>query len=1002
MRGLNSPVIRPLAQVLLRKLLLAYAVLAISILGIQLVVEYFNYRQEVLNTLQSQANTFAPGAAGALWDYQDSLLDSMVKGVGLNPAVVFVDIKDNEGSHSISWRAPGKVVVSSALQVQKPLFKSLDTGDVKLLGTLTIASSEARLWHHLKGVFVSIALAGSALLLSLGFVLWMLVHRLAVIPLSRFSSQVMELTEGVSGRPIDLGESNVSEIITLQQGFNKLMQQIGESHARIAEQNAGLEQKVIERTRDLETSNHKAEEATRAKSMFLANMSHEIRTPMNAILGMTHLAMRTDLTLKQRGYLSKIDNAAKSLLGIINDILDFSKIEAGKLELESATFFLEDVLANLADIVGLKAEQKGIEIVFSVAAETPRYLIGDSLRLGQILINLVNNAVKFTSTGEILVAVAPDEVGLQTVRLRFLVQDTGVGMTQEQVAALFQSFSQADASTTRQYGGTGLGLAISKQLSELMGGDIWVESEFGKGSQFSFTATLGIARETLSSQASIRLDELRGKRMLVVDDCDTAREVLSTMLLAHNFTVRSADSGEAALSALRAASANGEPFDLVLMDWRMPGIDGIETARRIKADSVLSQTPAILMVTAFGREEVVHLANDAELDGFLLKPVNESTLIDSIVNIFCEQPSIEVYRSHNSEQGVTSDHLAGSKVLLVEDNEINRELATELLADLGIIVEIAVNGREGVARASAEAFDLVLMDIQMPEMDGLSATRMIRSNESLRDLPIVAMTAHAMAGDREKSLAAGMNDHITKPIDPKKLIDTLSHWIKLDPANRTERELVNPPSEQDSSAAELPDFLLPFDISAALTRTNGKPKLLRKLILRFHDTYADSVSELRRLLASDNREEAEILAHSLKGVAATLEAGKLAEMAFAVERTLRSGGVAELPTLLDALDEALLPALAAAASLKSIEVPSLVSSPVQSSLDKVTILAELSELRREIAGNSLKARKLYIQLNDKILGYGADAESSELGVCLDKLDYLAALPVLDRLTAKLG
>ncbi|MFA7239510.1 MAG: response regulator [Sulfuricellaceae bacterium] len=545
------------------------------------------------------------------------------------------------------------------------------------------------------------------------------------------------------------------------------------------------ERKLETRTRDLERAKEAAEAATKSKSAFLANMSHEIRTPMNAIIGMTHLVKRTLLTPKQQGYLSKIDNAAKSLLGIINDILDFSKIEAGKLELEQSAFFLDEILGSLADIIGLKAEQKGIEIVFSVAANTPRHLMGDALRLGQILINLVSNAAKFTEQGEIIVAVTPEEIGQQTVRLRFSVQDTGIGMTPEQLSALFQSFSQADNSTTRKYGGAGLGLAICKQLSELMGGRIWVESAPGVGSTFSFTVTLGIVREAPASPARIKFRELPVKRMLVVDDSDNARKVLSEMLDTHGFSVQAVSSGQEALAALGAASRSGNPFDLVLMDWRMPGMDGIETSRRIKADDTLHPPPAILMVTGFGREEVMRYANDAGLDGFLVKPVNESTLIDSIVNIF-GHPAVPVH--HGQRQDCVSAQLAGRRVLLVEDNTINRELATELLCDLGISVETAVNGIEAAARVTAEAFDLVLMDIQMPKMDGLTATRLIRADDRLRDLPIIAMTAHAMSGDREKSLAAGMNDHLTKPIDQEKLAETLNRWIVVKSASEDTSE----------------------------------------------------------------------------------------------------------------------------------------------------------------------------------------------------------------------
>jgi len=745
-------------------------------------------------------------------------------------------------------------------------------------------------------------------------------------------------------------------------------------------------------------------DASQAKSAFLANMSHEIRTPMNAIIGMTHLARRTELTPKQQNYLGKIDNAAHALLGIINDILDFSKIEAGKLELEHETFSLEKILENLSDIVGLKAEEKGIEIVFSVAPDTPHHLIGDSLRLGQTLINLVNNAVKFTEKGEIVVSVAPEEVNDDSALLRFSVRDSGIGMTPEQISRLFQSFSQADSSTTRKYGGTGLGLAICKQLAEIMGGRVWVESEPGKGSTFAFTARLGIAGQESPSPIRAKLTELLGKRVLIVDDGDSAREVLASMLLANGFAVETAASGEEALSLIAEASRNGRAFDLVLMDWRMPGMDGIETSRCIKADKTISQIPSILMVTGYGREEVMHLADDAGLDGFLIKPVNESTLIDSIADLFGTQLGHHTHSTeHHREPGVTPAHLVGRRVLLVEDNAINRELATELLADLGIAVEIAVNGREGLARATSETFDLVLMDIQMPEMDGLAATRSIRTKVHLRDLPIIAMTAHAMSGDREKSLAAGMNDHITKPIDPKKFTETLCRWITIktgqDPQPQEQAPQALP--KEPAPASDIPDHLPPFDIPAALVRANGSPKLLRKLILMFLDTYADTVPELRRLIVQGSFHEAERLAHSLKGVAGTLEAKELFDVAATIERTLREGGGEKMDFLINALEQALTPAIAAASSLGNAKPVVESVTPVPDSDDE-GLAASLADLRNLITDNNLKARKLFASLNGNLAGRGAEAELATLADRLAHLDFTEALTSLDNLTAKLG
>ncbi len=654
-----------------------------------------------------------------------------------------------------------------------------------------------------------------------------------------------------------------------------------------------------------------AEDANRTKSEFLANMSHEIRTPMNAILGMTHLALRANPVPQQRGYLRKIDIAARSLLSIINDILDFSKIEAGKLELESIPFSLEEVFNNLIDIVGEKAAQKGVEIVIPVAQEVPQYLVGDPLRLGQILINLVNNAIKFTDHGEILVKVAAFDLTVNTTQLAFSVRDTGIGMTPEQVANLFQSFTQADSSITRKYAGTGLGLAISKQLCELMGGVISAESAPGEGSTFSFTANFGASSDGPQIHPRALLSALLKKNILVVDDNESAREVLVAMLGAHGLSAQPVSSGDEAISALTSASRSGEPFDLVLMDWRMPGMDGIETSRRIKADTTLSRVPAILMVTAFEREEVMRAAVGFVPDGYLIKPVNESFLIDSITGIFASSAQCPLPELPNVP-GHTLTGLSGRRVLLVEDNDINRDLATELLADLGIAVTVAVNGQQAIDILPTKGFDLVLMDVQMPVLDGLTATRLICADDRFRNLPILAMTAHAMSGDRQRSLEAGMVDHITKPIDPDRLTEALLRWMPAAPSQA---------SMPSATIDGLPSQLPPFDIPVALERCNGKSKLLRKMILGFRDRYTGAGSVLRAHIGAGRAEEAERLAHSLKGVAATLEANSLARAAGEVEHTFRTGKTESLNALILALEAELEPAIAAANSLETFDVP---------------------------------------------------------------------------------
>ena len=907
---------RKLVMALLISILpgLSVAFLSFALLGI------YEMRNETIDRLQTLAEATAIHSVPTLLFRDSKAAADTLGALRVSALIVGAQIHDKEGRRFATYQpdasgaSPAARAGGALAEEQVPDYRAAPFWAQRIGLQRQISSDgeeigSVRLQADLRGMWQQIAyqvmIVGALTLLSFAVALYigLMFRKVITDPVLRLAeaTQTVSRTSDYSLRVTKYGED---ELGTLFDGFNAMLAEIQARDEQLERHSERLEQQVEARTEELNKAKKAAETASMAKSQFLANMSHEIRTPMNGILGMTELLLGTALAEKPRRFAETIHHSGEALLEIINDILDFSKIEAGKLELESIAFDLHDVVQDVAEMFAEHAHNKGLELACHIHTDVPLRINGDPGRLRQILINVVSNAVKFTERGEVIVEVERmpgdgAESGARDCRLYFSVTDTGIGIEPETAKSLFQSFTQADSSTTRKYGGTGLGLAISKQLVEMMGGEIGLRSEPGKGSCFHFSMRTNIA-DGLVPAAGAPREELNGLRVLIAEDNPTNRTILHNQVTGWGMSDGSAEHGVQALDMLRAAAARGAPYDLAIIDMKMPGMDGVELARAIKADPTVSGVRLIMLSSIMSPGEVAS-ARQAGIVAYLSKPVRQTDLRRAISEAVGGSPQTPQLAVMNEER-----RCIDARVLLVEDSAVNQEVALAMLKSFGCEVQLANNGRDAVAALYRGRFDLILMDCQMPEMDGFEATRAIRELEAARAataarIPIVALTANAMGGDRARCLAAGMDDYLAKPFKKEQLWSVLTNWITRARARSSELHSAGPaaPAPGAPDAATLDEAMrtAAIDMKALdnirTLQQPGAPSLLEKIVTFYLDDAPRLCQAMREAIAAGDNGALQRAAHTLKSSSAALGALQLAELCKEMEAQARAGRVVD-------------------------------------------------------------------------------------------------------------